>query len=71
MLQHIRIALMENFVVIMESVYHHVGFVMVKVTAKIDLMKSIAQVQGLHLLAHVSENAEVLAEYSSDLIVLR
>jgi hypothetical protein len=41
----------------MGDVYHHVGVVMVRMTAKIDLMKAIVQVQSLQLLANVSNSS--------------
>jgi hypothetical protein len=61
---------LENFVVIMDSVYHTVGFVMVRMTAKINLMKQIVQVQRLRFIAHVSNGSEIVAEKSIYFIVL-
>jgi GMP synthase PP-ATPase subunit len=41
----------------MGDVYHYVGVVMVRMTAKIDLMKAIVQAQNLRLLANVSNSS--------------
>jgi hypothetical protein len=41
----------------MGAVYHYVGVVMVRMTAKTDLMKAIVQVQGPQVLAKVSNSS--------------